>query len=222
MNITIPPITIDVMSDVICPWCFLGKRRLERALSALANTVTQVRWRPFQLDPTIPEDGISRSDYIRMKFGSSKNLEAIHEPLLKMGLLEGIEFRFDRIVRTPNTINAHRLISLAHERNIEDSMVEHLFRLYFLEGADIGDGDVLAQAAQSMGIDGNDAVQWLAATDNREKVAQEIDTAVRMGVTGVPTFIIGNRFAVVGAQEPRVLQGAIMHARAAMQNSSTA
>ncbi|HEY7749213.1 MAG TPA: DsbA family oxidoreductase [Aestuariivirgaceae bacterium] len=207
------PISIDVISDVVCPWCFIGKRRLEKAVAAMSSTPLIVRWRPFQLDPTVPEEGMSRQEYLNRKFGAERVSE-IHKPVMAAGAMEGIDFHFDKIERSPNTIAAHRLIQLAHSRDLEEAMVERLFRLYFLEGKDIGDRAVLTNAAADIGLDVKAATSFLESNAAEEDVRNEIETARRIGVTGVPTFIVGNRYAVIGAQEPRYIAGAIAKARA--------
>ena len=206
------PIVIDVVSDVVCPWCFIGKRRLEKALAALEGTSVAVRWRPFQLDPTIPAEGLPREEYLRRKFGPERIAE-IHRSLLTVGALEGIDFRFDLIKRSPNTLDAHRLIQWAADQSVEEQMVERLFRLYFTEGADIGNRDLLSQAAAELGLDREEAEKFLASGDRREEVLAQVQMSSRMGVTGVPTFIIANRYAVIGAEESRYIAGAIARAR---------
>jgi predicted DsbA family dithiol-disulfide isomerase len=207
------PITIDVVSDVVCPWCFIGKRRLEGALATLQGTAVAVRWRPFQLDPTIPPQGLAREDYLKRKFGP-EHIAEIHRSLLTVGALEGIDFRFDLIKRSPNTLNAHRLISWAADRSPEENMVERLFRIYFSEGGDIGSSNVLATAAAELGFDREEAEKFLAGDEKRDEVQAQVEMSSHMGVTGVPTFIIANRYAVIGAQEPRYIAGAIAKARA--------
>jgi predicted DsbA family dithiol-disulfide isomerase len=206
-------ISVDVVSDVVCPWCFIGKRRLEKAVAAMVETPVSVRWRPFQLDPTIPPSGVPRQEYLKRKFGAER-ISQIHQPVIAAGAMEGIDFRFDRIRRSPNTIDAHRLIRWAHSQGFEEPMVERLFQLYFLEGQDIGDEKILSGAASDIGLDGRAAADFLAANSARQEVLQEIESAGRFGVTGVPTFIIANRYAVIGAQDSRYIAGAIAKARA--------
>jgi predicted DsbA family dithiol-disulfide isomerase len=207
------PITIDVVSDVVCPWCFVGKRRLEKALATLQATAVIVRWRPFQLDPNIPPEGLPREDYLKNKF-RPEHIAEIHRSLLTVGALEGIDFRFDLIKRSPNTLDAHRLISWAAERAPEDDMVEGLFRLYFTKGGDLGSRTVLAMAAAELGFDRGEAEKFLAGHEKRDEVRAQIEMSSQMGISGVPTFIIANQYAVIGAQEPRYIAGAIARARA--------
>ena len=207
-------IALDVVSDVMCPWCYIGKRRLERAVAAMATTAVEIRWRPFQLDPNIPQGGMAREDYLARKFNSAEEIREIQAPVIAAGALEGIEFRFDLIRRSPNTLDAHRLLSWSHAEGRQGAVVERLFQLYFLEGADVGDRDVLVSAAHDCGIGAGVVAELLASDAERDRVEGEIAQAARMGVTGVPTFIIGGRYAVVGAQDARFIAGAIARVRA--------
>jgi predicted DsbA family dithiol-disulfide isomerase len=207
-------IPLDVVSDVMCPWCYIGKRRLERAVAAMATTAVEVRWRPFQLDPSIPRGGIAREEYLTRKFGSAEKIREIQGPVIAAGALEGIEFRFDLIRRSPNTLDAHRLLRWAHAEGLQGMVAERLFQLYFLEGADVGDKEVLLSAARDCGMKANVVGPLLVSDAERDQVEEEIAQASRMGVTGVPTFVIGGRYAVVGAQDPRYIAGAIARVRA--------
>jgi len=206
-------VTIDVVSDVVCPWCFVGKRKLDAALSLVSELEVEVNWRPFQLDPTIPQGGVSRHDYMAKKFGPEK-IAAIHERLEGVGAEAGVAFAFDKIERSPNTLDAHRVIRWAQAHGAQSALVDRLFTLYFMEGADIGDRDLLARLA---GEHGMDAATIRAALDtNQDAVAvqQEIASAVRMGVSGVPFFILDGRLGVSGAQPPEILADAIRKAAA--------
>jgi predicted DsbA family dithiol-disulfide isomerase len=201
-------LTIDVVSDVVCPWCYLGKRRLERALTLVPDLAVEVRWRPFQLDPTIPPEGIDRRAYIEKKFGIAGSVTPTHERLTEMGVDEGIDYHFERIKRSPNTIDAHRLIHWAGSER-EEEAVERLFRAYFTEGRNIGDPAVLAELAGDIGMETGDIEARLSTDEDRTVVEQEIAEANRIGVTGVPCFIVGGRYAVVGAQSPDTIAEAI-------------
>jgi predicted DsbA family dithiol-disulfide isomerase len=206
-------VTIDVVSDVVCPWCFVGKRKLDAALNLVSELEVEVNWRPFQLDPTIPQGGVSRHDYMAKKFGPEK-IAAIHERLEGVGAEAGVAFAFDKIERSPNTLDAHRVIRWAQAHGAQSALLDRLFTLYFMEGADIGDRDLLARLA---GEHGMDAATIRAALDtNQDAVAvqQEIASAVRMGVSGVPFFILDGRFGVSGAQPPEILADAIRKAAA--------
>ncbi len=207
------PMTVDVVSDVVCPWCYLGKRRLELALEEAEDVAVEVRWRPFQLDPTIPEGGVDREDYFREKFGDLSRVAAIHERLKELGDGVGIRFAFERITRTPNTLDAHRLIRWASIEGAGEAVVEKLFSLFFEDGADLGDIDVLVEAAVSAGLPGDLVRRLLESDADREEVREEIATAQRIGVTGVPCFIIDGRYAVMGAQEPEAIVAALRQAR---------
>ncbi len=205
------PVTIDVVSDVVCPWCYVGRARLKKALEAVPEISVNLRWRPFQLDPTIPPEGKSRRDYLADKFGDETRIRQMHAQLGTLGEAEGISFDFDAIALSPNTLNAHRVIRWAAtaEPGVQDRLVGRLFALYFEEGADIGNAAVLIQAAKEAGMDAA-VVETLLATDaDRTEVEQEIATAQQMGVTGVPCFLLEGRYAVVGAQEPATLADAI-------------
>lgn len=201
------PFIIDVISDVVCPWCFLGKRRLDAAIDALDIEVF-TRWRPFQLDPTIPPEGVDRQEYMLRKFGAER-LKTIHDPLIEAGRELEIPYNFDKITRSPNTLDAHRLIRWAHTVNKQTEMVERLFMAYWSEGQDIGDRAVLAACAGAVGINPEQIAGLLASEQDVEETKKEIAHAGNIGVTGVPTFILGQTYALSGAQPPAVLADAI-------------
>jgi len=205
-------LTIDVVSDVVCPWCYLGKRRLERALAGEKGEIS-VRWRPYQLDPTIPPRGLDRKSYLRNKFGDGRRLEEIHERLRALGAEDGIAYAFDRIERAPNTLDAHRLIRWAAEFGVQDAIVDKLFRLYFEQGRDIGDRKLLVEIAREAGMDAASVDKRLAEGTDEREVRQEIAQAQSLGVTGVPFFIFASRFGVPGAQSAEALATAIERAR---------
>ena len=210
-------VAIDVVSDVMCPWCFIGKRRLERALALLDGIETTVRWRPFLLDPTIPPEGRDRKTYLERKFGGPERAAAIYAAIAQAGHDEGIAFAFDRIERSPSTLDAHRLIRWAGSQSeaVQDAVVEALFAAFFLQGRDIGDPQVVAEIAGANGMDGALVASLLATDRERPVVEQEIETARRMGINGVPCFILNARGAVIGAEAPENLAAAIRHAAAA-------
>jgi predicted DsbA family dithiol-disulfide isomerase len=205
--------TVDVFSDVVCPWCYLGKRRLSRALAAMPQRLFAIHWLPFQLDPTIPAEGIDRDAYLIGKFGSTDAIEPAHQRLTEMGRAEGIEYRFDRITRSPNTIDAHRLIRWAAPAGVQDALVERLFAAYFTEGRDIGDHAVLAAIAAEAGL-GGDIAARLAGDEDTETINAEIQNAYRIGVSGVPCYVIDRRLGVMGAQMPDALVAAVAQADA--------
>ena len=199
---------IDVVSDVICPWCFLGKRRLDAALSRIEDFDVLVRWRPYMLDPTIPPEGLDRQDYMLAKFGPER-LKTIHDPLIAAGEELGVPFDFDAITRTPNTLDAHRLIRWAHTVERQHETAERLFMAYWSEGQDVGERDVLARCAGDAGINAAQIRELLDSAQDVEETKAEIQHATSIGVTGVPTFILGQSYALVGAQSPEVLADAI-------------
>lgn len=203
------PVIIDVVSDVVCPWCYVGKRRLEAAQHLLPDQPFAVFWRPFQLDPTIPKEGLPRKTYLERKFGNLERLAQTHAQLVEIGKAEGIPFAFDRITRSPNTLDAHRLIRWALEAGKQTEMVERLFALYFTEGADIGNHEVLIKAAVEVGLDGTIVTQLLNTGADLDPVIEEINAAGKMGISGVPTFIFASRFAVSGAHPAETIKKAI-------------
>ncbi len=209
-------LTIDVVSDVVCPWCYLGKRRLAQALAEADGGPITVRWRPYQLDPTIPAGGMDRRAYLEKKFGDASRLEEAHARLTALGAEVGIAYRFDAIARAPNTLDAHRLIRWAFAADAQDKVVERLFQLYFEQGRDIGDRALLVQVAQECGMDGEVVEKLFAEGHDVEEVRAEIAQAQSIGVTGVPFFIFANRFGVPGAQGSDVLAQAIAQARASL------
>jgi predicted DsbA family dithiol-disulfide isomerase len=204
-------IIVDVVSDAICPWCFLGKRHLDMAIAALDGASVEVRWRPFLLDASIPKEGMDRKEYLTDKFGAGR-LKDLHAPLIAAGKAAGVPYDFDRITRTPNTLNAHRLMRWAHAAGKQHEMAERLFMDYWSEGKDIGEPRVLINAAVAVGLDGTLVAQLLGSEADLDAVIAEINQAAEFGITGVPTFIFGNRYAVVGAQPPEVLKAGITRA----------
>jgi predicted DsbA family dithiol-disulfide isomerase len=196
---------IDVVSDTVCPWCFIGKRRLSRALEMRPEIAFDVQWRPYQLDPNIPREGVDRATYMKAKFGDGPRVEAMGEALKAEGLREGIAFAFDKIDRRPNTIDSHRLIRWAANVGLQDAVVERLFAAYFLEGRDIGDAAVLEFLAADAGMDSLQVAELLAEDADRAAVEREAKLAGEMGITGVPTFIFASKYVISGAREPDVL-----------------
>jgi predicted DsbA family dithiol-disulfide isomerase len=210
-------LTIDVISDVVCPWCYLGKRRLALALAEVADGgQIAVRWRPYQLDPSIPAGGMDRRAYLKAKFRDDKRLDEVHARLTALGAEVGVAYRFDAITRAPNTLDAHRLIRWASVADAQDRIVERLFRLYFEEGRDIGERALLVEVARECGMDGEVVEQSFAEGRDVEAVQAEIAQAQAIGVTGVPFFLFASRFAVSGAQSVEALAAAIARARASL------
>ena len=196
---------IDIFSDTICPWCFIGKRRLERALAERPQADLTVRWRAFQLNPDMPEAGMERQRYLELKFGGAAGAETVYARVRAAGDSEGIAFAFDRIARTPNTVASHRLIRFAAGREREDAVVQALFDAYFLRGEDIGDAEVLSAAAAAGGLDPDEARAFLEGDAEAEAVRSEDATARQAGINGVPCFIFNGKYALSGAQPPEVM-----------------
>jgi predicted DsbA family dithiol-disulfide isomerase len=207
------PITIDVVSDVVCPWCFVGKRRLEAALKQEGGVL--VRWRPYQLDATIPAEGLDRKAYMSAKFRDEGKIADIHSRLTALGAEAGIAFDFANIKRSPNTLDAHRLIRFADEAGVADAVVERLFTDYFERGRDIGDREVLIAAGRDCGLDAEALRTRLETEDGKAETRQEIAAAQKLGVSGVPFFIFASKFAVSGAQSEQVFADALSEARKA-------
>ena len=204
-------VTVDVVSDVVCPWCFMGQKRLDAAAASLPDISLVINWRPYQLDASKPKGGIDRQQYMMAKFGSAERIAQMGERLVQLGQAEGIDFRFDRIKVAVNTLDAHRVIRWAGTagQEVQGRLVRRLFQLNFEEGANIGDHAVLVEAAREAGMDAA-VVETLLATDaDVEAVQAEIATAGRMGITGVPCFLLEQRYAVMGAQDSAVLADAI-------------
>ena len=196
-------LAIDIVSDVVCPWCFIGKRRLEGALALYAKEhpdapAPAVIWRPFQLNPDLPPEGMARADYVARKFGPRGG--AVYDRVSAVGREVGIAFAFDRIVRQPNTLAAHSLIELAGAHGRQDAMKEAFFRAYFLEGVDLTADENLVAIAASIGLDRAAAEEWLANSDARAAAAAEDARAREIGIEGVPFFIFNGRVGVSGAQ----------------------
>ena len=201
---------IDVISDTVCPWCFIGKRRLARAMAMRPAITFDVKWRPYRLDPTIPKGGTDRKAYMRAKFGEDPmKIVEMHKLIAAEGAKDGIEFDFGAIERRPDTLDSHRLIRWAEATGVQDEVVERLFIAYFENGEDIGDIRVLADIADISGMDGVEVAQMLEGDEDRALVEREDQIAHEMGVTGVPAMIFGNRLAVSGAREPELLVSVI-------------
>jgi len=195
---------IDIISDTICPWCFIGKRRLERALQARPELAVQIGWRPFQLNPDMPREGMARSDYLARKFGGSGRADKIYDSIRAAGLEEGIAFEFGRIGRAPNTIASHRLIRWAASAGVQHEVVEKIFERYFIRGEDIGNAAVLTAVAREAGMDADLVAELLAGDADIELVRSEDNLARELGIGGVPCFIIDRKYAISGAQDPAV------------------
>jgi predicted DsbA family dithiol-disulfide isomerase len=203
---------IDVVSDVVCPWCFIGKRRLEKAIALKPEFSVAVRYRPYFLNPWVPRAGISRTEYLTTKFGSVDRYKANAQRIVMAAREEGLAYNLDAIARQPNTLDCHRLIRWSGENGDPARMKQRLMELYFAEGADLSDREVLVAAARDCGIDTDHVRQRLAGDEDVESVSAEAEQARTAGIDGVPCFILGGIFAVSGAQAPEYLADAIERA----------
>lgn len=206
-------LTVDVISDVICPWCYIGKRRLEKALVAAdGQHDVKVHWHPFQLNPTMPKEGISRREYRTRKFGSWERSLELDAKVIAVGESEGIHFAFDKTERTPNTVDAHRVIWLADQHGCQNAVVEGLFRAYFTEGKDIGNRQTLVDVAAEAGLNRQASQAMLSSDDGMEAISNGREMSQRYQVDGVPFFIINNAVTLSGAQAPETFLDAFKRA----------
>jgi len=193
---------IDIVADVICPWCFIGKRRLEAALAQRPAITPDITWRPFQLNPDMPAEGMPRDAYLSAKFGGQAHAKRINQAAIDAGATVGIPFAFEKIERTPNTLAAHRLVRFAQRASRANDLVDRLFAAYFIEGRDIGDRDTLAAVAGESGLGTSAAHEFLAGASERAEVTADDSGARRLGINAVPCFIFAGQYAISGAQEP--------------------
>jgi len=207
-------LTIDVVSDVVCPWCFIGKRLLETAIRLKADIAVEVRFRPYFLNPWVPREGMSRDDYLVAKFGSVENYNSSGNRVAEAAASIGLNYARDKIKRQPNTLDCHRLIYWAGQTADAARMKQRLMDLYFSEGTDLSDHEVLVKAAVDCGMDAEQVREGLASDQDIERVEAEANSAKEAGIEGVPCFIFGGLFAVSGAQPPHVLAQAIERAAA--------
>ncbi len=207
-----PPLTVDVVSDVMCPWCFIGKRRLEAALRSVPALNVVVRWHPFQLDSTLPKSGKDRQQYLSDKFGGLEKANAFYSQIKAAGLQEGIDFAFDDIKLSPNTLDCHRLILWSQVDDLQDEVVERLFKAYFLDGEDLTKSETLVRISEEAGME-SDLVEQLLETDSDlQKTVASIANAQESGITGVPCFVIDSRFVLAGAEKAETIAAALLHA----------
>ena len=201
MDQTAPQARIDIISDAICPWCYIGKRQLERALDILEKDKLRfsVFWNPFQLNPEMPAEGVGRKAYREAKFGGPERARQIDERVTGAAANVGLEFHLDRLTRTPNTVNAHRLIRMAGQKGVQDAVVEALFEAYFCNGADLGDASKLAEIGSTGGLDYEDVKAMLASDANRKEVLAGDQMARNAGIQGVPSFALQGHVLFSGA-----------------------
>ena len=196
---------IDIIVDTVCPWCYVGKKRFERALEISPQPDIQVGWRAFQLNPDMPEVGKDRRAYVMEKFGGIERARAVHSSLLTAGKEVGIKFNFNSIEKTPNTIHSHRLVRYAAGKGLQTPVIGAIFDSYFRQGLDIGELDVLARIGESIGLEFDQALMFLKSNRDKDTILAEDELSRKLGVNGVPCFIVNRTYAVSGAQSPEVL-----------------
>lgn len=209
MNVLAPPkarLSVEIVYDLICPWCYLGVRRLLRTFRRRPDLLFDLSWRPFLLNPDMPRTGMSRPDYVIRKFGGEERAKRLYASITELGRREGVAFAFERIKRTPSSIDAHRLVRYAARFDRADPIVEALFSVHFSEGYDIGDHAVLIGIASAWGLDPDETKAFLASEEEADLVHADNLRAHRLGINGVPCFVIGGRHAIAGAQEPEVIE----------------
>ena len=196
---------IDIIFDTVCPWCYIGKRRLEMALSMRPQIRVKLNWRPFLLNPEMPPEGIDRTAYLVKKFGSESRTNRIYGTIGEAGQSVEIDFAFERIGKTPNSVDSHRLVRFAHERGLADEVVEALFVEFFINGRDIGNLRVLTEIGAANGLDAQEVEAYLNTDADVGAIHDENVHAHRLGINGVPSFAFNEKFVISGAQEPQVL-----------------
>ena len=214
------PVRIDIVSDVVCPWCFIGKRRLETAIALRPGLTVEVNWRPYFLNDWIPREGISREEYLTTKFGGVDRYKGIAQRVAAAAQAEGLTYAMDKIARQPNTLDAHRLIRWAGEIGKAAEMKQTLMDFYFTQGGDLTDREPLVRAASQVGLDADQTRADLASDKDVAEIEREAEAAKEAGIQGVPMFIFDGRFAVSGAQAPETLAEAIE--RASQQSADAA
>ncbi len=209
MNVLAPPkarLVVEVVHDLVCPWCYLGTRRLIRTVRRRPDLLVEFVWRPFLLNPDMPRLGMARSDYVIRKFGGEDRARRLYGSIAEIGRAEGVPFRFDRVRRTPSSVDAHRLVRWSARFGRADEMVEALFAAHFADGRDIGEIGVLCAIAASCGLDQFAARAMLASEAELDGVHADNLRAHRLGINGVPCFVVAGRHAIAGAQEPEVIE----------------
>jgi len=203
------PLTIDIVSDVVCPWCYIGKRRIENALKLVPDVPVEVNFRPFFLNPWVPREGMSREDYLTTKFGSVEAYKGIAQRVVAAAGEEGLIYRPDSVKRQPNTIDCHRLIHWAEAIGKAPEMKQRLMELYFRDGGDLTDTNVLVQAAADVGLNADDVRKRLATDEDVALISALAQDAANKGIQGVPTYVFAQKYAVSGAQDPAMLARAV-------------
>ena len=216
------PLKIDIVSDVVCPWCYIGKKRIEDALALVPDVPLEVNWRPFFLNPWVPREGISREDYLTTKFGSVDAYKGIAGRVVTAAGEEGLVYRPDLVKRQPNTIDCHRLIHWAEAKGKSAEMKQRLMELYFRDGGDLTDTEVLVKAAADVGLDADDVRKRLATDEDVELISGRAQEASDKGISGVPTFVFAQKYAVSGAQPADLLARAIRQVSAEVNAQAAA
>jgi predicted DsbA family dithiol-disulfide isomerase len=206
---TLKPLTIDIVSDVVCPWCYIGKRRIENALKLVPDVPVEVNFRPYFLNPWVPREGISREEYLTTKFGSVEAYRGIAQRVVIAAGEEGLIYRPENVKRQPNTIDCHRLIHWAEAIGKAPEMKQRLMELYFRDGGDLTDTEVLVGAAADIGLDADEVRKRLATDEDVALISGLAQDAANKGIQGVPTYVFGQTYAVSGAQDPAMLARAI-------------
>jgi predicted DsbA family dithiol-disulfide isomerase len=214
------PLQIDIVSDVVCPWCYIGKKRIEDALALAGDVPVHVNWRPFFLNPWVPREGISRDEYLTAKFGSPDAYKGIAGRVVAAAAEEGLAYNSDRVKRQPNTIDSHRLIHWADAEGKAAQMKQRLMELYFRDGGDLTDTDVLVQAAADIGLDADSVRKRLATDEDVDLISGQAQEASEKGISGVPTFVFAQKYAVSGAQPADQLARAIRQVSAEINQAA--
>ena len=198
-------IHVDVISDTVCPWCYIGKRRFEQAVALRPHYDIQVGWRPFQLNPDIPSEGLPRKEFLSAKFGGVDRADRVYEAATTAGVEVGLNFNFRTIPRQPNTFDSHRLVRWSEIVGVQDAVVEQLFLTYLMDDTDVGDREALVDIAARCGMDGDLVRNWFTQDADRDLVMAEERVARREGINGVPCFVVDQKYAISGAQDPSLL-----------------
>ena len=203
-----PRLAVAIVHDLVCPWCYLGYRRLRRALARRPDLVVELSWRPFLLNPDMPRTGMSRAEYVARKFGSEERARRLHSSITELGASENVRFRFDRMTRIPSSVDAHRLVrhAAAVAPAVTATLVELLFAAHFADGLDTGDARVLVAIAAASGLDPAGARRLLAGAEGADVIHGENIRSHRLGINGVPCLLVGDELAIAGAQEPEVIE----------------
>ncbi len=196
---------LDIYFDTICPWCLIGKKRLDQALKTRTHVSLKVRWKPFLLNPNMGPNGMDRQVYLEQKFGGPTRAKRVYDAIAQTGYDNDINFRFDKIKYTPNSVDSHRLVAYSTRFNLEAKLVQRFFSAFFMEGENLGDPLILAELAEEIGLDKKDCLQFLQSDELRDIVIQSDREARELGVHGVPAFVARDRYVISGAQEAKIL-----------------